>query len=382
MLNFCFKIFYFYSFFKVFFFKKVYYTVDLLFCLLFLIIGAFMIFLLFFFYFFLVWFKKFFFENFKSFIYLFLNNFELKLNKFFFNFLFFILFFFYRLRFFFFFGSSNFDPISKSLIDNFFNLKNEILMNFYNFTHRYIFSNQFNVPISIFQYESFFDPSRVFFFFRNFYALFYKLNLEQQKIRAFFYFNFRSFYKKEYLDIPFNKKAIFNIASILRWIISILKSFLSYFFNSILINYYFFFTYLFNFLIHNYALSFFRLITIKYCTLVKSSFLFVLINFENDALLNYINVTLKKLSKLNYFEEKDWKIIYNTYDRYLTSSIAFTGDSQRDFFYFLRLSSCYLFIYLNFFLFLLFFFFLYLSFLLFHFFLFFFFIFEKKNFVC
>lgn len=97
----------------------------------------------------------------------------------------------------------------------------------------------------------------------------------------------------------------------------------------------------------NFKLSFLGILLLKYFAYLKFCFLFILLNFGSDAFLFYLNATLHKLAKSNYYKESDWQTLRNSYQSYLVYSSAFSGDYRRDRNFFIKSIFIYLFIYLN-----------------------------------
>ena len=92
-----------------------------------------------------------------------------------------------------------------------------------------------------------------------------------------------------------------------------------------------------------------RIFLLKYFTILKSSVKFILFNLEYDSFLAHINMGLYKMALSNYYNRNNWKNLKNTYDVYLTHSLAFRGEKKIDRLFFFKSIFVYLFIYLNFF---------------------------------
>ena len=141
------------------------------------------------FYFLYMLFKKlfYFFKDFINFGYIFVGLIHIIFLRFFSNFFFVFFLFLYRIRFFFLFGASYFDSIPKIFYDRFFGVKGEFLMNFYNFTHKFIFYDDFNSPLSIFTNDYIVDASKNFHLSKKLYNHFIDILLVQNKLRSFFF---------------------------------------------------------------------------------------------------------------------------------------------------------------------------------------------------
>jgi hypothetical protein len=256
----------------------------------------------------------------------------------------------YRIRFFFLIGASYYDPLSKIFFDNFSSIKGEFLMDFYNFSSRYLFENDFNVPLSIFNKIPFFDGSKNVFYVKT-YSRFFSHFLESQiKVRSFFFFNSS---KNRIIQKPLRitKKSLksdYNLNFLFLEFFSLRSfSFLTIFFSYLDL--------LQRHLCDLKKFSFFSILFFKYFTLLKNSFIFILINLENDSFIHYLHVTLYKMALQRYYNREDWKNLINTYDFSVTNSVAFSGDNKGDFLFFFKITLSYLFIYLNFLFFFLFF---------------------------
>ena len=261
-----------------------------------------------------------------------------------------LIFFLHRIRFSFFSGVSYYDPLIKIFSQNSAVLKGEVLMDFYNFSNKFIFEDSFNLPVSIFSISSIFDPSKNFYFFNYLQCSFFQILQTQNKIRTFFFYS-----KKFELDNTKNSSKL-NITVIL------VKS--SFFFNlkkKMMLTLLFFFNLCsidffivlnsFQSLLSQNSSSFLKILIVKYFSFLKSCFIFVLVNLENDSFLNYIYVTLYRLSSFNYVEKAEWKNLFNTYDLPVFGSLSYSGFSKYDFFFLFKVTFAYFFIYLNYFLF-------------------------------
>lgn len=342
MMFYFFKSSFFYTFFKVFIFRY-FLIIDVylgFYCFFFLLIGC-LLFLLF------IIFKN----LLKNFGILFCFFFLIVriLKFFFFKFLLniFILFilFFYRIRFFFFFGASYTDPLNKIMFDNLFNLKGEFLMQFYNFTHRYIFENFINVPISVFSFDSFFDSTKFFYYLKIYHRMYMNLVVIQNKVRTFYFFRRGQNFNKKF---KYSKYSYQKHNVLFSDLLFFLKKNTLFIFNFVSSDFFLFLRAANVALSTNFKLSFLKLVLLKYLTFLKSCFLFILVDFERDMFLNYIGVTLHKLAKSNYYKQQDWKNLQNNYQLFLTHSAVFSGDVQTDRKILLNSLKSYLIIYLNF----------------------------------
>jgi len=270
-----------------------------------------------------------------------------------------VLLFFYRLRFFFFFGASIQDPLVKIFFDTFSPLKGEILMDFFNFSHKYFFDNDFNIPLSIFARTPLFDSAKNSFFIKIIYNLFLEILQKQNKLRSYYYFFFKynndnnkqKKMERQALVSHFLAPSLSVLDSKIKFKLLIFESIFSFF-------YFFSFDFLTlldfinTYLNSNSRFSYFYFFLLKYFTLIRLSFLFILINLENDSFLYYLHATLYKMAAQQYYSPEDWNGLRNIYDLSLLNSFAFNGDSRNDFVFFFKITFAYLFVYFNFLLFL------------------------------
>lgn len=265
------------------------------------------------------------------------------------------LFFFHRIRFVFFFGTSYFDPLLKVLMDRISILKGELLMDFYNFSNKFIFEESFNIPISIFSYTPFFEPSKNFYHVKILYNLQNNLLQIQNRSRTFFYFYFKkqifsknvSVFRQNNLNSSFlilqKSPANFFFSNFVKFFLSVVF----FFFNFFSFDFFIFLNRLNLLILENSSFSFLKIFFLKYFSYLRNCFIFLLINLEHDSFLNYIQVFLYKLSLRQYFSKTEWNNLFNTYDLQFTSSYPFQGIKKFDIFLFLKITYFYFFIYLN-----------------------------------
>lgn len=288
-----------------------------------------------------------------------LNLFRSFINKFILSFILNLMLFFYRLRFFFFFGSSSYDPLAKIFFDNFALLKGEFLMDFYNDSNKYLFENNLNVPLSIFSRVPLFDSAKNFFFVKALYNIFSEVISTQNKIRSFFFFKRKVRLSPEDSGLVKAKSTFAQDSTVQELQIVEGKAGISIFFSKYISNLLHFFIFdfftLLDFFQYRLALgyesSIIYLFLLKYFTILKSCFIFILINLENDSFLHYLHVTLYRMALQQYYKRSDWENLVNTYDLSLLNSYAFNGDTRNDLIFSIKISCAYLFIYLNFFIF-------------------------------
>lgn len=269
------------------------------------------------------------------------------LNHFFLFFLDF-LFFIHKTRFVLFSGTSYYDPLTKIFFDKFSILKGEFLMDFYNFSNKFIFENDFNVPISIFSQTPIFEPSRNFHLVKIYFNLHTQLIQIQNKSRSFFYFSFRKKSLQNSQKFSFKNDGTFlTIHSFLNFSNKIFLLILVFLFNFCSMDFFVFLNRVSLNLLINKNFSFFHLFVFKYFTFLRSIFISLLINLEHDSFLNYLYVTLYKLSLKNFYTKTDWNNIFNTYNLNFTESFIFTGFNKNDLFSFLKITLFYFILYLN-----------------------------------
>lgn len=295
------------------------------------------------------------FEPIVNFVSLFNINLRIWLTNHFFVFFLDFLFFFHKIRFVFFFGTSYFDPLLKVFMDRISILKGELLMDFYNFSNKFVFEDSFNIPISIFSYTPFFEPSRNFYHVKTLYNLQNNLIQVQNRSRTFFYFYFNKqflFFENVFItnQTKFNSVSLILRNSYIKFYIYIIF----FFFNFFSFDFFIFLNRLNLLILENSSFSFFKIFFLKYFSYLRNCFTFLLINLEHDSFLNYIQIFLYKLSLRQYFNKNEWNNLFNTYDLQFTSSYPFQGMKKFDIFLLIKITYLYLFIYLNYFFFLLF----------------------------
>ena len=106
-------------------------------------------------------------------------------------------------------------------------LKGELLMDFYNFSNKFVFEDSFNIPISIFSYTPFFEPSRNFYHVKTLYNLQNNLIQVQNRSRTFFYFYFNKqflFFENVFItnQIKFNSVSLILRNSYIKFYIYII----------------------------------------------------------------------------------------------------------------------------------------------------------------
>jgi hypothetical protein len=243
-------------------------------------------------------------------------------------------------------------------LDNSSSLKGEILMQFYNFTHRHVFEDTNNMPISLFSFESFFDAAKNVFIMKSYHTNLLRSIFVQNKVRNFYFFQFKdnniqTFSLDKPLGESLNTKNVFFSENLLLKFRGIFQNILTHILNFVFVDFFLFFKSI-DLLFSNYfKISVLNIIVVKCLTLLKLCFLFILINLENDAFTSYLNLTLYKLAKSNYYKEEDWLNLKHTYYTYLSNSIAFSGDIKGDRLLLFKSFFAYLFIYLSFSIFLL-----------------------------
>lgn len=283
-----------------------------------------------------------------TFINLILFSFRNWILSHFFSFFLDFLFFIHRIRFVFFSGTSYYDPLTKIFLDKFSILKGEFLMDFYNFSNKFIFENDFNVPISIFSQTPVVEPGRNFYLVKTYFNLQSEMIQVQNKSRSFFYFSF----KKNSLQ-PCRNLLMRNIITSstfslsLNFVNKMFLLILVFLFNFCSLDFFVFLNRVNLILLHNKNFSFFNLFFCKYFTFLRSIFLSLLINLEHDSFLNYLYVTLYRLSLKNFYTKNDWNNIFNTYNLNFTESFSFTGFSKTDLFSFFKITLFYFILYFN-----------------------------------
>lgn len=267
----------------------------------------------------------------------------------------------HRLRFFFLLGASSYDPLTKIFYDSISVLKGELLMEFYNFSSKFIFDEDFNLPTSIFSKTPIFDNARNFFYMQVFSNLFERVLVAQHSIRTFFFFSawtnkeaavprmfvypISSLVKSDDLAGEVVLKKSLNRMRIPFW--NRFNSFFRFFAVCSELFHFEFFLYLHNlnlFLINTTKFSCGHIFLLRYFRSVRAAMIFILVNLENDSFLHFINLTLYRLSICNYYTKADWANLINTYDFSATNSLAFNGDARSDLAFILKVSLCYVFL--------------------------------------
>lgn len=272
----------------------------------------------------------------------------------------------HRIRFFLLLGASSYDPLTKIFFDSVSALKGEFLMDFYNVSSKFIFSDDFNLPTSIFSKTPAFDSSKNFFYMQVFYNLFARVLAVQQNVRNFYFFNslfasnnHNNINLVSVLNRPVVEGGFSRFSSIdnttglsfdsgiyARWVSFICKVFVIFaeFFH---FDFFLFLNNLNYFLVNSPTFSSAHLLLLKYFRVIRTSMIFILVNLENDSFLHFINATLYKLALRNYYTRVDWENLVNTYELSMTNSFAFNGDSRSDLIFILKISLCYGFIVFN-----------------------------------
>jgi len=268
----------------------------------------------------------------------------------------------HRIRFFFLLGASSYDPLTKIFFDSVSVLKGEFLMDFYNVSSKFIFSDDFNLPTSIFSKTPAFDSSKNFFYMQVFYNLFTRAIAVQQNVRNFYFFNslFANNNRVNIVSVlnrPVVKYSrLFSVDNTIKlafdsgiyggWVSFICRIVVSFteFFH---FDFFLFLNDLNYFLINSTTFLRTHVLLLKYFRVIRTSMMFILVNLENDSFLHFINVTLYKLALRNYYTRVDWENLVNTYELSMTNSFAFNGDSRSDLIFILKISVCYGFIIFN-----------------------------------
>jgi hypothetical protein len=288
-------------------------------------------------------------EGFLNFIILnFRNWFLSHFFLFFLDFLFFI----HKIRFIFFSGTSYYDPLTKIFLDKFSILKGELLMDFYNFSNKFVFENDFNIPISIFSSTPVFEPSRNFYLTKTYFNLQNEMMQMQNRSRSFFYFSFKKKMFENSREVVYKSFSLFSIfQSFLNFSNKIFLAVLVFLFNFCSLDFFVFLNRISIRLLNNNRFSFFRLLFLKYFTYLRSIFLFLLINLEHDSFLNYLYLTLYRLSLQNFYTRADWNNMFNAYNLNFTGSHPFNGFNKDDVSSILKITLFYFFLYFNYILF-------------------------------
>ena len=244
----------------------------------------------------------------------------------------------YRVRFFLLLGSSYYDPLSKIFLDNLSSLKGEFLMDFYNFSNKFLFENDFNVPLFLFPKLPLFDSSKNSFLTLSLSRLYLTILEHQNRLRSYFYFVSKK--NSPSFSMTLENKVVKGSGIQFNFILSFSEFCLTRL-NSVFIDFFSFVSLVQEYLYSIRSLSFFTLLCLKYFSFLKNIFLAILVHLEVDSFAHYIHVNLYRLALQRYYNKDDWNNLMNTYDFSLAQSNAFSGDRGDDFFFFLKISFFY-----------------------------------------